>query len=224
VLPLPQAILARLHIAGNFVWGQDQADKYLDGTAFGRVNPQGLFELILKSGDNRRAGDFDMWFWILPPQPLQLTQIDFLNAAGGSSSAGAIKLPLPAGAPAPHFAAAEGINKINLSFNRIFQTAGIVPAPAAGAANTQSIALTRVFEGNPLIVSDLAAATNMIVQLTVKGPPATLAASGYQLTVFGAPTTPPPRIAMRGDDNVLLDGAFNNGTGGSDFTLAFNVT
>jgi hypothetical protein len=223
-LPVPGLILARLHVAGNFVWGQDQPDKYLDGTAFGRVNQQGMFELILKSGDNRRAGNFDMWFWILPPQPLQLAQVDFINAANASSSAGPIKLPLPAGAPAPHFAAAEGINKILFTFNRGFQTAGIVPAPAAGAANPQSIALTRVSEGNPLIVSDLAVVSNNIVQLTVKGPPATLAAGSYQLTAYGALTTPPPRIALRSDDNVLFDGAFNNGTAGSDFTLTFNAT
>ena len=222
-MPVPARILARLRIAGNFIWSQDDPTKYLDGTAFGQLNARtGLFELILKSGDKRRAADFDMWFWITPQSLLRVTQIDFLNAAGGSSSAGSIKLPLPQGAPVPHFAAAERISKVNITFNHGFALNGIVPAPATGPAN-QAIRLMSLLTGNPVTTSDLVAVSDTIVQLTMKNPAQIAQAGGYQLTVFGSIVLS-PWVPLRGDDNGPLDGAFTGQAGGSDFTLNFNAT
>jgi hypothetical protein len=39
---------------------------YLDGDVFGRPDANGRVELRLPSGDRRRGGDFDMWFWLMP--------------------------------------------------------------------------------------------------------------------------------------------------------------
>ena len=41
---------------------------YLDGEAFGIRDENGLTALDLRegSGDGRKGGDFEMWFWLVP--------------------------------------------------------------------------------------------------------------------------------------------------------------
>lgn len=56
-------LLARLTLKGNFIHDRE-VQLYLDGEAFG--TPAGATEhnVILPSGDRRRGGDFEMWFWL----------------------------------------------------------------------------------------------------------------------------------------------------------------
>jgi hypothetical protein len=71
---LGDRILARLTLKGNFIWaasGGRENKLYLDGetvrfdpadesgTALGKA-----FGVRLPSGDGRRGGDFEMWFWL----------------------------------------------------------------------------------------------------------------------------------------------------------------
>ncbi|HUP43065.1 MAG TPA: DUF6519 domain-containing protein [Thermoanaerobaculia bacterium] len=63
-------VLARLTIKGNVVWGTgDDRERlrYLDGEAFG-LPASDRVELALPSGDGRRGGDFELWFWLRPVQ------------------------------------------------------------------------------------------------------------------------------------------------------------
>jgi hypothetical protein len=70
-------VLCHLRLRGNFIWnagaGTGERPKlYLDGEAFGF--PAGdHVGLTLPSGDLRRGGDFEMWFWLdeggAPPGP-----------------------------------------------------------------------------------------------------------------------------------------------------------
>jgi hypothetical protein len=64
-------LLTRLTLKGNFIWTADAVQNpekpitYLDGDAFGI--PQGdILDLRLPSGDGRKGGDFEMWFWLVP--------------------------------------------------------------------------------------------------------------------------------------------------------------
>ena len=72
---LGDRILARLTLKGNFIWaasGGRENKLYLDGetvrfdpadesgTALGKA-----FGVRLPSGDGRRGGDFEMWFWLI---------------------------------------------------------------------------------------------------------------------------------------------------------------
>ena len=58
--------LARLKIRGNFIWGPEFRPKfYLDGEGFG-VPADGRVDVQLPSGNGRRGGDFEMWFWLVP--------------------------------------------------------------------------------------------------------------------------------------------------------------
>ncbi len=68
-----ERLLARFTLKGNFIWGPGQAPElYLDGDVFGI--PRGnTTDVRLPSGDGRRGGDFEMWFWLTaggpPPGP-----------------------------------------------------------------------------------------------------------------------------------------------------------
>ncbi|HMD20708.1 MAG TPA: DUF6519 domain-containing protein [Alloacidobacterium sp.] len=62
-----RGLLMRLVVKGDFIWSQDDPNLFLDGEAFGQP-PQGgnsNISLRLPSGDRRRGGNFDMWFWIV---------------------------------------------------------------------------------------------------------------------------------------------------------------
>lgn len=61
----PPKVLARLTLKGNFIWADEDHTLYLylDGEAFGVENTNS--NLDLPSGDGRRGGDFEMWFWLV---------------------------------------------------------------------------------------------------------------------------------------------------------------
>jgi hypothetical protein len=62
---LGERVLARLTLKGNFIWARDSPDIYLDGEAFGAPDDgRTALRLDEGSGDGRRGGDFEMWFWL----------------------------------------------------------------------------------------------------------------------------------------------------------------
>ena len=81
-----RGLLGHLIVKGNFIWSKDDPKLFLDGEAFGQP-PQGgnsNISLQLPSGDRRRGGNFDMWFWVVaapsfvksmqanPPSPINI--------------------------------------------------------------------------------------------------------------------------------------------------------
>ena len=58
-------LLARLTLKGNFIWDEKRPDAYLDGEVFGVRKSGGDVELRFPSGDGRRGGDFETWFWLV---------------------------------------------------------------------------------------------------------------------------------------------------------------
>jgi hypothetical protein len=57
-------VLGRLTLRGNFIWGPDKTPGlHLDGDMFGAVF-DGQVRTRLPSGNRRRGGDFEMWFWV----------------------------------------------------------------------------------------------------------------------------------------------------------------
>jgi hypothetical protein len=60
-----EPVLAHLTLRGNFLWAVDEdALVYIDGDAFGEPVDDHT-GLRLPSGDGRRGGDFEMWFWLV---------------------------------------------------------------------------------------------------------------------------------------------------------------
>ncbi|WP_447979274.1 DUF6519 domain-containing protein [Candidatus Nitrospira bockiana] len=69
-----QRVLARLSLKGNFIWGPNEPKEYLDGDAFGIPTGQGQATgITLPSGNGRRGGDFEMWFWLAQTQTPTVT-------------------------------------------------------------------------------------------------------------------------------------------------------
>ncbi len=67
-----ESILARLVLKGNFIWGLNDPDLHLDGNVLGKLRStipnSPATDLILPSGNGIPGGDFEMWFWIVPPE------------------------------------------------------------------------------------------------------------------------------------------------------------
>jgi hypothetical protein len=57
-------VLAHLTIKGNFIFAREDANVNLDGDVFGRPRGDDRIDIDLPSGDNRRGGDLEMWFWL----------------------------------------------------------------------------------------------------------------------------------------------------------------
>jgi len=95
-----RGILVRLTLKGNFIWDRDDPDRFLDGDVFG-VRPPGAANtnLRLPSGDNRRGGNFEMWFWIGRSLGLASLTLNPASVIAGSPSQGIVTLsgPAPAG-------------------------------------------------------------------------------------------------------------------------------
>jgi hypothetical protein len=63
-------LLARLTLKGNFIWDRRDPDLYLDGEVFGtQAAGASNTDIRLPSGNGRRGGDLEMWFWLVPPPP-----------------------------------------------------------------------------------------------------------------------------------------------------------
>jgi hypothetical protein len=56
-------LLCRLTLKGNYIWGPKSPEMYLDGETFG-VPGGDHVDARLPSGNGRRGGDFEMWFWL----------------------------------------------------------------------------------------------------------------------------------------------------------------
>jgi len=75
-----KGVLCRLILKGNFIWSLGNPRLYLDGDNFGvpkgrsvlaagrRVALVSQTAIGLPSGDKRRGGDFETWFWIAPSE------------------------------------------------------------------------------------------------------------------------------------------------------------
>lgn len=61
-----ERLLGHLTLKGNFIYEAGQPEINLDGEAFGLVQ-DATEGLVLPSGDNRRGGDLEMWFWLKVP-------------------------------------------------------------------------------------------------------------------------------------------------------------
>ncbi|MBV8138810.1 MAG: choice-of-anchor D domain-containing protein [Deltaproteobacteria bacterium] len=99
--PAPGPMLARLTLKGNFIWAAGNPSMFLDGDAFGGpVAPDASGNqrtgLFMPSGDGRRGGDFEMWFWLisLPSVVVSPTAIDFGAQAVGTTSSPAASITL----------------------------------------------------------------------------------------------------------------------------------
>ena len=65
-----KGVLCRLVLQGNFIWSVGPPWLHLDGSSYvmpdyGFATPDAA-RLALPTGDRRRSGDFETWFWLIP--------------------------------------------------------------------------------------------------------------------------------------------------------------
>jgi hypothetical protein len=91
-----RGILARFTLKGNFIWTPTNPPAFLDGEVFG-FTQNGVTALSLPSGDRRRGGDFEIWFWLIA-QPAALATLGFsqLQIFQGDTVTGTVTLTAPA--------------------------------------------------------------------------------------------------------------------------------
>jgi hypothetical protein len=159
--PSERGILTRLVLKGNFIWSQSDPASYLDGEVFGS-HPSGVnnLSLTLPSGDKRRGGDFETWFWLIaaPSLPSGITpssaqiygaqqQVFTVTFSNPVPTAGALTLtssaPTVATVPAT-VAVAVGVTSVTFTATS--------PTPAAGAVTvTGQTNITAAFGGQSVI-------------------------------------------------------------------------
>ncbi len=62
---LDRGVLCRLTLKGDFIWSATNPRLFLDGDSFADENSAGNTSITLPSGDRRRGGDFETWFWLV---------------------------------------------------------------------------------------------------------------------------------------------------------------
>jgi hypothetical protein len=156
-------LLTHLKLKGNCIRGLNDPTLYLDGDAFGitRQDPDGnhIGLRIPQSGDGKRGGDFEMWFWlVLPvtltglnfsPNPVTVTPTAAVTATGtlalvgtqltaGNTIALSAQAIDPTGKPIPgSIATVPASITLGTSANPTFTVTNINLPPGIGAATLE---------------------------------------------------------------------------------------
>jgi hypothetical protein len=123
-LRLGDRVLAHLTLKGNFIWAQRDSSLYLDGDVFGFQQDGGAnTDIRLPSGNGRRGGDFEMWFWLVaPPAPpiFKVRGVRILRTESGPDDPNATVLGTlavsPTTSPMVRVTAGDSPNAIEVQF------------------------------------------------------------------------------------------------------------
>ena len=184
---LEKRLLARLTLKGNVIWGAEDPTLFLDGEAFGVARGTNIGLQLPQSGNGRRGGDFEMWFWlILPPQLLSLT-FPPNGVPAGQDATGTLTIS-PA-APEGGLDVALTSQALDASGNPMTANIGTVPDTVGVAAGQTSATFT-------VTNTSLPAGTDFA---TLK-----VTATYFTSSVQGSLpiTAPAPPVGMRGPAKV----------------------
>lgn len=158
-------ILARLTLKGNFIAALDREDLYLDGDAFGlRRSGAQTTDLRLPSGDGRRGGDFEMWFWLIAQSPLAGLNFDPATVAIGGRTRGVVTLS----SPAQPGAAAVTLAASNPAAVKLPQS---VTVPAGQTSQTFDVSVDPQASPGQVIITATFQGASLSATLTLVRPP-----------------------------------------------------
>jgi hypothetical protein len=172
-------ILARFTLKGNYIWSQADPNLYLDGNSFGTEQktsgPSQIGVRLPKSGDGKKGGDFQMWFWLRLSAALSGLSISPASVNVGQNATGTVTLT----GPAP-----QGGATINLASVVLDATGAQVPgATVATVPKTVTIPAGQLSAPFPI--------TNTSLPPNVGGP------LTLQITAsFGGKTSPPANLSI----------------------------
>lgn len=174
-----RGVLAHLTLKGNFIWSQNDPTLFLDGEVFGRP-PGGAssnVSLRLPSGDRRRGGNFDMWFWLVAA-PSFITALQ-ANPPGPINVGDTTTIIMTLSSPAPpNSVIALTINNSNVSVSG--ETPVTSPptsppsftlmVPVAAGATTATVQAKGVAQGSTTIGASFGG-QSVALTLIVQPPP-----------------------------------------------------
>jgi hypothetical protein len=199
-LSVPDRLLVRLTLKGNFVWSAVDPTLYLDGEVFG-FNAATRAEARLPSGNGMRGGDLEMWFWLMEPPPLvKIAQIK-VNTSLGVPPRLLSDMTSGTGNKITVFEQ-DGPNVLEVQFNNAVNSATVVDGT--------SFVVTRsgVAVNGTIVFSS---STVMRWTKTVKaGEPSFLIGGLYQVQMRADGTTPVTGAAGSLLDGELIVGASSN--------------
>jgi hypothetical protein len=142
-------ILARFTLKGNYIWSQTDPNVYLDGEGFGveqkSGNSSSIGVRLPQSGDGRRGGDFEMWFFLALPISLSNLAIAPPNVNIGQNAGGTVTLtgPAPAGGAVVNLTSVVlDVTGAQVPGSTIATVPASVTVPAGQASTTFTIANT----------------------------------------------------------------------------------
>ena len=147
---LDKRLLVRLTLKGSVIWGQEDPTLFLDGEAFGKARGTNIGLQLPQSGNGKRGGDFEMWFWlVLPIQP----GLSFPpnGVIAGQDATGTLTLNLAA--PTGGLEVALSGQALDANGNPMTANIGTVPASVAVPAGQSSATFTVTNTSLPVGVS-----------------------------------------------------------------------
>jgi len=193
----PANLMMHLNLKGNVIWGKDDPTLFLDGEAFGatRTDPDGSTHIGLhlpQSGDGKRGGNFDMWFWFVQPITLQSLAFAPSTVNSGQASTGTVTLS----GPAPASGASVTLSSNNPNILGTLPTVTVATNQTIGSFTVTKTTLPAGVGGTPVLVTaayqgSSAQATLTINPQIVLTKLAFLSAAGGPITSIGggAPVT-----------------------------------
>jgi hypothetical protein len=213
-------LLARLTLKGNFVWAAADPKLYLDGEVFG-FDRDKTTEVRFPSGNGRRGGDLEMWFWLVSPPPtptlLKVKSVRILNSGGNLGNPNAPVLATMA-SPAQTLSVPAQLspNTIEVGFTG--------PVDQASVVNGKSFLVVSAATGQVLNGQLLFIANDTVRWAPVPGTaPASLPAGPYRISLKGegGAVITANGVALDGEPAALPSG---NNVAGGDFTFSLTVT
>jgi hypothetical protein len=171
-----RGILARFTVKGNFVWAQNNPGLFLDGEAFG-FEQNGVTTLTLPSGDRRRGGDFEMWFWLIA-QPVTLDSVVIAQTSifENGTTTGTINLTGPA-------TVGLVVQLTSTPPNVVTVVPATVPFDiGARSASFQITAAPQVQADTPITITATLGNVTTTASLTVRHAPVRIADNGLQIS------------------------------------------
>ncbi len=170
VAPGGLPLLARLTLKGNFVSAQGNSGVYLNGAVLGISGGQGTTSLQLPTGDGRRSGDFEMWFWLTsqPAVSLSANAINFFTAqvVGSTSTSQSVTLTNNSKSSLTFPGTGISVTGANPGDFKVTNTCGTAVAPngasctitvtftpAAAGTRTASISIQESADTTPLLIT-----------------------------------------------------------------------
>ncbi len=177
-----QRVRMRVHLEGGAIYTtQGPSRVYLDGRALGqdgfRADGSPRIDLVLPSGEGRRASNFDSWFYLqlqLPPATLIAVALApaVINAGGSATGTLTLDHPAPAGGLT--------VTLTSSLANLVVPASVVVPAGATSA----NFAVTSTVPTNTLaaVITAKAGNTTLTAQATVQL--VQVAVSPAEVTIF----------------------------------------